>query len=276
MKRLAGEDLGYEKALKYFTPEEIKSTVEETIGRELQDSDIFSDLAEEKDAKSITVEDMIDFASDDFEFKDNFMYDLMAVAKFNDDENLANEAEDQSFDVIDIIDTVINKNADVKKKLEADLKVTYSMYLHNNSEAEGISDVKELSDNDDKVGDTISCSKDFDIDLGNRDSAFLYMRGEIIVGNKNETHSDLINKYFKNENVPRKRIRSVDSVDDLEAGEPIAFGHIVNNMAFIQTTENCSLDDVVKALKEADNELVKIYDYQFSKSQVKRLAKKRW
>ena len=48
MKRLAGEDLGYEKALKYFTPEEIKSTVEETIGRELQDSDIFSDLAKKK------------------------------------------------------------------------------------------------------------------------------------------------------------------------------------------------------------------------------------
>lgn len=272
MNKLANEDVDYNGALKYFTLDEIKKTILDTVGGFMQDVSIFEMVADEKSIDDITIEDILDLLFDDFDFKSDFMYDLFAISAVNDNESLAEEADENTFDVPDIINHVINECPDIRNKLNADLEIARSTYKHNNAAESGIKNARELRHNDDNIGDVIQCSNEFNIDLGNRTGAFIYIRGNIIVGKPNETHSDLINKYFNNENIPSKRIRSIDAIDELEDGEPVAFGHIADSMAFIQVLENCSVDEVVNALQK-NGSYKKIYDYDYEMPELTRLAK---
>lgn len=272
MNKLANEDVDYNGALKYFTLDEIKKTILDTVGGFMQAVSMFAMVADEKSVDDITIEDILDLLFDDFDFKSDFMYDLFAISAVNDNESLAEEADENTFDVSDIINHVINECSDIRNKLNADLDIARSAYKHNNADESGIKDVKELTNNNDNIGDILQCSNEFNIDLGNRTGAFVYIRGNIIVGNANQTHSDLLNKYFNNENIPAKRIRSSDAIDELEDNESVAFGHIANGMAFIQVLENCDENEVVTALQESGN-YKKIYDYDYETPELTRLAK---
>ena len=148
--------------------------------------------------------------------------------------------------------------------------------VNNSDENSTINNAEDLLNCDDEIEEITKTTSKFNVDGHNRDYPYLYINGDIVFGyNEAETHTSLLNRYFKTQDYDNERVRTVKQVKELEGNEPCSFGHIVNNMAFIQTVENCSLDEVVSALKKADSNLVKIYDYQFSKSQVKRLARQK-
>lgn len=138
-----------------------------------------------------------------------------------------------------------------------------------------VNNTEELLEEDDKVGDYTNISDILDVKT--RNSAFVYINGEIIEGDYNESHAQIINNYLQtngderlNDDWYRPTPNEVKYKTD---AEQIAFGHIVDNMAFIETCENCSPEEVVQALEE-DYEFSKIYYYnRSSNANLKRLAK---
>ena len=89
--------------------------------------------------------------------------------------------------------------------------------------------VDNLSELNDKPGDIVNIDvKKFD--YYNRDKAFLYVDGDIYIGETNETHSDIVSQYFNKDNQLRP--------DENDIGKEVIFGHIVNNIAFIDASES--------------------------------------
>ena len=89
--------------------------------------------------------------------------------------------------------------------------------------------VDNLSELNDKPGDIVNIDvKNFD--YYNRDKAFLYVDGDIYIGETDETHSDIVSRYFNQDN----QLRPGES----NIGKEVIFGHIVNNIAFIDASES--------------------------------------
>ena len=89
--------------------------------------------------------------------------------------------------------------------------------------------INELSELNDNPGDIVDIDvKNFD--YYNRDKAFLYVDGKIYVGSTDETHSDIVLRYFNKDNQLRP--------NENDIGNEVVFGHIVNNIAFIDASES--------------------------------------
>ena len=135
----------------------------------------------------------------------------------------------------------------------------------------------DLINIDDNIGD-VTGLKD-EIDLGNRSGNFIIIGGQLIIGKSYATHSQLINEYIEkylhkdiNEEVDY-RVRDLDDFKQLSSDTPIVFGHIVDNMAFIETCIGYTVNDAVNILKNQGS-FEKIYDYNHDNDKVTRLAKK--
>lgn len=224
---------------------------------------VFCDLEDSKKIKDIDIYYMIHLACNKFDSKDSF---LDIVKKYS------NKDVNDDFDVEDIVTSTIKSDSSLEKKLSSELKLAKSEFMHDSSNSEGIKNSNELKSLDDKINDTTLLDNNFNVDLGSRDTAFVYVRNEIITGNSKETHSDLLNRYFHNHKLDKKKIRSIDSVDDLHSDEPVAFGHISDNVAYIEIYENCSPDEVKNALQKYHG-YKKIYIYDYSDQNVTRVAK---
>lgn len=136
----------------------------------------------------------------------------------------------------------------------------------------------DLIDTDDNIGD-VTDLKD-EIDLGNRDGNFIIIGDKLIIGDSYTTHSQLINKYIEeclhkdiDEDAGALRVRDLDDFEQLSSDTPIVFGHIVDNMAFIETCIGYTANDAVNILKNQGS-FEKIYDYNHDNDKVTRLAKK--
>ena len=136
----------------------------------------------------------------------------------------------------------------------------------------------DLIDTDDNIGD-VTDLKD-EIDLGNRDGNFIIIGDKLIIGDSYTTHSQLINEYIEdflnkdiNVNLNDYRVRNLKKFDGLSDDEPVVFGHIVNDMAFIETCIGYTVNDAVNILKNQGS-FKKIYDYNHDNDEVTRLAKK--
>ena len=136
----------------------------------------------------------------------------------------------------------------------------------------------DLKETDDNIGDVTSLNDV--IDLGNRDGNFIIIGDQLIIGDDNATHSQLINKYIEeylnkdiDKNLNNYKVRDSNKFDGLSNDESIVFGHIVNNMAFIETCNGYTVNDAVNILKNQGN-FKKIYDYNYDNGKVTRLAKK--
>ena len=130
-------------------------------------------------------------------------------------------------------------------------------------------DVSDLIDLDDDIGE-MSIFKD-DVDYqGERDKAFMYFGGKIIYSEPGETHSQLMNHWL----VEQGKETITDDYDTQFAGsrptkkqvetatdsEGVAYGSIAGDIAFIEVTEGCDPEDVVKALQK-EGKYSKIYNY---------------
>ena len=131
---------------------------------------------------------------------------------------------------------------------------------------------------DDSVGQ--SSRIDDIIDVDNRDNAFVYIDGEVIEGDVNETHSQILNRFCEEHDIeePDNGIGNdiirpnIDEVEHKLDTSKIAFGHFVNDIAFIEVCEGCSTADVVAALED-EFEPEKIYFYDREEDYITRLAK---
>jgi hypothetical protein len=136
----------------------------------------------------------------------------------------------------------------------------------------------DLINTNDNIGD-VTDLKD-EIDLGNRSGNFIIIGDKLITGNSCATHSQLINKYIEkylhediDEDAGAWRVRDLDDFDGLSDDKSVVFGHIVDNMAFIETCIGYTVNEAVNILKNQGN-FKKIYDYNHDNDKVTRLAKK--
>jgi hypothetical protein len=109
--------------------------------------------------------------------------------------------------------------------------------------------VDNLSELNDKPGDIVNIDvKNFD--YYNRDKAFLYVDGDIYIGKTDETHSDIVSRYFNQDNQLRP--------DGNNIGKEVIFGHIVNNIAFIDASESINPMNISSELQNRLN-VKKVY-----------------
>jgi len=133
-------------------------------------------------------------------------------------------------------------------------------------------------DIDDKVGDTIDT--DNRIDLWDRDSPFIYINGEIIIGEKGETHSELLQEVY---HIDINHYQPIDMQDDLIENVDKQFelksfgtGQIIESIGIIDsvTLSNCTEKEVADKLIKEPN-IKKVYVTEDRKN-LTRLAKLIW
>ena len=146
-----------------------------------------------------------------------------------------------------------------------------------------IDNVYRLSKINDKIGDSFEIIED--VDYLSRDYAFMYLDGDILQGDAGETHSQIVNHYLRDmgkdtisddydekKDFSRPSLRQIKHFTD---AEHVGFGHILNDVGFIETIKNCSVEDVKNALQD-EYDLKKIYMYirNFNGDYVQRIAKR--
>ena len=242
-------------ALKYFKP---KIDYEEIV-----------DLMSEND---ITQQDVIDILIDsDALLERLYDYFLEEWEAFRDE----TDAGDFPFDVNEFTDCIDSfyKLPYISDIVTSNFKRAQRIHdiYYTEQDEDGLNDVSQLIDNDDDIGDNISITDEFDVDWAVRDYPFVYLNGEILEGRPGSIHQDILQERLDYFNMQREQIRFTEEIPNIDNNTPIAFGHIYKNMAFIETCENCSANDVKKALD--DYGFNKIYDYQITKHNLQRLAK---
>lgn len=149
-------------------------------------------------------------------------------------------------------------------------------------ESEGDIDLQDVAEMEDSVGDTHTMTDKVDYDT--RDKAFVYIDGEIYEGNNGETHSNIVQRVLQesgNEDKVTDKMKSGQinnsrpsqtQMKRLFGTEEIAFGHVVDDCAFIEVLSNGATIDEVANACEKDYDKV----YQFSQNQglIKRVASK--
>nr|DAE79821.1 MAG TPA: hypothetical protein [Caudoviricetes sp.] len=233
--------------------------------------------------------DETDYLSDKYiEFKDDFCKNVLDV-------------DEQVFD--DILNDVINSN-----KLELNFQNAKEEFLHNNEqsfafntngdngtetsfvddenkEIKEIDEAKDLLEFKDNVGDVIEFSDTFPIDYYNRDYPFIYVDGDIIVGEKKQSHSEMLVEYLeeigKDKEIPedmktkqKKNSRpTTKRLQRLTSSENVAFGHVLNNVAFLETFDGNVSPEKVADECEKQLDIKKVYQYNHKQHMVKRLAR---
>jgi len=149
------------------------------------------------------------------------------------------------------------------------------------SAEEKIDDLNDFYELDDNIGDIIALPKRIDYD--NRDAALIYLDGEVLESHDDETHAQILQHYLEDEgredeipqdiiDNPRDGSRpSLNRMKRLVGTEEVAFGHVVNDCAFIEELANgANINDVANTCKD---EYSKVYQYDGRNRLVKRVAK---
>ena len=157
--------------------------------------------------------------------------------------------------------------------------------LEYNEEDNSVDDWSDLAEVDDKIGEQTNVEDGRTLDYDTRDGAFVYIDGDIAYGEEGKTHGQILADYMEelgNEDMIPEDLKG----DDIAGSRPtqsrmrrlvdtdnVAFGHIVDNMAFVEVLETgANEDDVVKACKK-QLKVDKVYFLDNDNHIVKRLAK---
>ena len=161
----------------------------------------------------------------------------------------------------------LTNHKDWFKKEKNNAKKDFDYYLKN----EKIVPFATLSRADEPIG-TKSYSKSLDYD--NRDYPFIILNNELLIkGKHGQSHTqalhDFTEKYSKdNETYQQaeeelfgnwKRFVSKDVIENTLKSDSVCFGHVKNKMAFVDTWDNCSVDDVASLIKSELN-VNKVYE----------------
>lgn len=157
--------------------------------------------------------------------------------------------------------------------------------LEYNEEDNSVDDWSNLAEVDDKIGEQINVKDGRTLDYDTRDGAFVYIDGDVAYGEEGKTHGQILADYMEehgNEDMIPEDLKG----DDIAGSRPtqsrmrrlvdtdnVAFGHIVDNMAFVEVLETgANEDDVAKACKK-QLKVDKVYFLDNDNHIVKRLAK---
>ena len=170
----------------------------------------------------------------------------------------------------DIVDFVINDYMCNNACTEWLKNVMYELHNTENDYGFGstkkIKNISELENIDDAVGDKIEIPQK--LDFNNRDKAFIYIApNTLLISGKNESHTQMLDKYLNTKSNDDKTRKTDKELSD-ENIEQVSFGHIIDDIAFIETLQNVSLEDVVQSLLDKYN---KIYFYDDKNKIVERL-----
>jgi hypothetical protein len=168
------------------------------------------------------------------------------------------------------IDEMLQNDSSFMDKLKTKMQSCADNFLEEHDTFSEISPYT-LSKNNDKVGDVIDTHGEFSVDLGTRDAPFVFLNGNIEIGREADTHSMLLTRLINNEESSPTYIRG-ETAFDMTGDNEIAFGHIANNLAFLEVVDNVDVNKVVNELIDLPN-IEKVYDYQEYKDELKRLAK---
>lgn len=226
---VANETITFNELIDKVSPEAIKAAVLR-IFKEYFTDDKLSEL--EDTPNTYLDYDASEFANNIDNFWDKLMVELNESEYTLDMTNIADNEN--------LLNSIVNYD---------DLSPIYESYIMNVSRQCS----NDLDNNNDSVGDVITAPENMpDIDAFSRDSAFVYLDGEIILGHDDETHGDIISETLK---TPFGRYRP--DIEDIPHSQ-LAFGHIVGRIAFIDICDNCSNEDVAAAIKKNDN-IDKVY-----------------
>ena len=222
------------------------------------------DYLEEHDGELPSSEDV--YKMIDIDVTKDILYDIFKSLAYNNNASFKYEKNDMP------VDDFIKYN---KQIIDSKVKRALRLYKFDNTDEKEnpIMHPSALINNGDNIGDDIPITKSFDVDWAVRDYPFLYFDGKIIIGDKNDIHSDILQRELNINKVYEPQVRYIEDMPDVDNNTSIAFGHIYKNMAFIETCENCNADDVKNAL-QGTQKFDKIYDYQITSHNLQRLAKK--
>lgn len=157
--------------------------------------------------------------------------------------------------------------------------------LEYNEEDNSVDDWSDLAEVDDKIGEQTNVEYGRTLDYDTRDGAFVYIDGDVAYGEEGKTHGQILADYMEelgNEDMIPEDLKG----DDIARSRPtqsrmrrlvdtdnVAFGHIVDNMAFVEVLETgANENDVAKACKK-QLKVDKVYFLDNDNHIVKRLAK---
>lgn len=177
--------------------------------------------------------------------------------------------------------TWIEKDYQIREYMNFILKYVKSAYRFPYDKQKKKINLEDLSgDLDDEIGDEYFLDENSIIDLGTRDSCFLFINDEVVFGGKGDIHQDLLEKYQFDHDMdfsePKSRMRTIGDTESLSPDtDSFSTGHIINNNAFIEITENCSFETVTQALLNTGKiDKVYKYDKNGNKTMLYRLASK--
>lgn len=119
----------------------------------------------------------------------------------------------------------------------------------------------DLKNLEDKPGDEFNI--DFEINVATRNQAFVYIDGKIAIGSD---HSKLTEELLGDE-------YDAGRIDSYDLDVPVAFGHIIDNFAFIEYVQNIDKQTVAEDIV-TNKDIEKVYDYSNTHKMITRLAKK--
>ena len=149
----------------------------------------------------------------------------------------------------------------------------------NSTKTNMITTLDDLNDTSIMKGKMFNLDPDIIIDLNHRDSLFVYINGELYIGNSDNIHYELIQKYMNEHNIEEEgtgtfeRVRSLDDVPELKKmNANMALGHGIQTTAYIEYMSNgVNLNNLINSLKQYYK---KIYDYSYVHNTVTCLAKR--
>jgi hypothetical protein len=124
---------------------------------------------------------------------------------------------------------------------------------------------KDLKNLEDKPGDEFNI--DFEINVATRSQAFVYIDGKLAIGSD---HSKLTEELLGNDD----KLPNYDAgrIDSYNLDVPVAFGHIIDNFAFIEYVQNVDKQTVAKDILN-NEDIKKVYDYSNTHKMITRLAR---
>lgn len=141
------------------------------------------------------------------------------------------------------------------------------------TENDGLLNVSEVKQLNDSVGETTKFNGHIDFD--NRDKCFVYIHpNQLLVSNEGESHTQLLQDWCDKNNISFNSTKSEERLTKQELKDidinKCSFGHIVDSIAFIDSLQNVSIDEVTKSLIK--NGFSKVYNYNDRAHTIKRLA----
>lgn len=88
-----------------------------------------------------------------------------------------------------------------------------------------------------------------------RDYPFIIVNDILLKGKSGQSHAQVLQSYLKSFNKNKSREKAEELTNSIS--DSVCFGHIKDEIAFIDSYENCSLQDIVNILK--NESITKVY-----------------